>query len=259
MRLNFSHGSHEFFRAAAAAIRQAAAAFPPKVVAVALDTKGPEIRTGMVAGSDPNATFTVQEGSDVRVSTDPALKDQCGPALLYCDYAALATTPGIRVGGVIFVDDGLLALEVREIDRGRGELRCRARNSADLGSQKGMNLPGCSVQLPALSDKDKADLAFGVAELEIDCVFMSFIRSAEQVEEIREFLQSLPGELGSRVRIISKIENEEGLLNYVDILAHSDGVMVARGDMGIEIEVEKVFTAQKVGWCESESIGSWCQ
>lgn len=148
-------------------------------------------------------------------------------------------TKVIEPGRVIYVDDGVLAFEVLEIVNEQ-TVRCKARNNGKISSKKGVNLPNTDVDLPALSEKDKNDLRFGVKN-NVDMVFASFIRRAEDIIAIREVL----GQEGAHIQIIAKIENRQGLNNFAGILAETDGVMVARGDLGIEIPAAEVFAAQK--------------
>lgn len=155
----------------------------------------------------------------------------------YVDYKNI--TKVIEPGRIIYVDDGVLAFDVIEIVNEK-TIRCRARNNGRISSKKGVNLPNTDVDLPALSEKDKADLRFGVKN-KVDMVFASFIRRGEDIRSIREVL----GEEGSQIQIIAKIENRQGLNNFAEILKETDGVMVARGDLGIEIPAAEVFTAQK--------------
>merc|ERR1719350_663803 len=152
----------------------------------------------------------------------------------YVDYTNLNKTIG--VGGVIYIDDGLVSLEVKEI--GDDFVKCVVQNSGPVSNHKGVNLPNVNVDLPALSEKDKRDLKFGV-ENGVDMVFASFIRKKEDVLEVRAVV-------GDKIQIISKIENHEGVQNFDSILEVTDGVMVARGDLGIEIDPQKVFLAQKM-------------
>ena len=155
----------------------------------------------------------------------------------YVDYQNI--TKVIEPGRIIYVDDGVLAFDVLEIKDAK-TIVARARNNGMISSKKGVNLPNTDVDLPALSEKDKADLRFGV-EQNVDMVFASFIRRAQDVRDIRAVL----GREGERIQIISKIENRQGLNNFAEILAETDGVMVARGDLGIEIPAAEVFAAQK--------------
>jgi pyruvate kinase len=242
VRMNFSHGSYEYHGSVIDAARQSVADEPldGRLVGIALDTKGPEIRTGMTVG---DALIDLAQGSTLTVTTDEAKINECSAELIYMDYKNLPKV--MKVGGTIFVDDGLLELQVLEIDEAAGTMKCEVKNSGKLGSKKGCNLPEVDVDLPALSEKDKADLAFGVSK-NIDMVFASFIRKASDVLEVRKCLVEADETIGKRIRIISKIENHEGMRNFDEILNVTDGVMVARGDLGIEIPTSKVFLAQKM-------------
>lgn len=236
VRLNFSHGSYEYHGSVIANTRAANAQRPDNYIGVALDTKGPEIRTGML--KDPSQDAFLEQGSTVVITTDKSKENECSNSLVYVDYERI--TSHVRPGNFVFIDDGLLSLEVKEVSSPT-ELVCVVNNSGPLGSRKGVNLPEVDVDLPAVSEKDRRDLAWGV-EQDIDMVFASFIRKPSDVEEIRAIL----GERGKDIAIISKIENHEGVRNFSAILAVSDGIMVARGDLGIEIPVGKVFLAQKM-------------
>ena len=153
-------------------------------------------------------------------------------------YAGLCED--LKPGNTVLLDDGLIEMTVKAVKG--NEILCSVKNSGELGENKGVNLPGVSVQLPALSEKDKADLVFG-CEQGVDFVAASFIRKASDVEEIRELLNANGGE---NIHIISKIENQEGVDNFDSILSVSDGIMVARGDLGVEIPVDQVIFAQKM-------------
>eukprot|EP00298_Acanthocystis_sp_HF-20_P008893 c17968_g1_i3.p1 GENE.c17968_g1_i3~~c17968_g1_i3.p1 ORF type:complete len:521 (+),score=201.86 c17968_g1_i3:911-2473(+) len=235
-RLNFSHGSHEYHGDTVKNIREAMKQekFSKTTIAIALDTKGPEIRTGKMKN---DVDVSLKEGQKLTLTTDPAYKDICDETIIYVDYENLPKV--ISVGKKIYVDDGLISLSVLSID-GQNIL-VEVLNSGVVGSRKGVNLPEVNVDLPALSEKDKKDLQFGV-EQGVDMIFSSFTRSAADVLEVRRVL----GEKGKQIKIISKIENHQGIQNFDEILAVTDGVMVARGDLGIEIPPEKVFLAQKM-------------
>ena len=146
----------------------------------------------------------------------------------------------IEKGRIIFVDDGVLSFEVLEVKDDQ-TLRCKCLNNGKISSRKGVNLPKTDVDLPPLSEKDKADLQFGVKN-NVDMVFASFIRTGNDIKEIRKCL----GEAGKGIQIIAKIENQQGVNNFDEILKETDGVMVARGDLGIEIPPAQVFIAQKM-------------
>jgi len=230
-RLNFSHGDHESHGGCVDRLREALATRPGAQVAIMLDTKGPEIRTGLLEAGK----VELIKDSIIKVTTDYTVKGNAG--LMGCSYKSLTTT--VKVGSTMFVADGSLTLTVTEI--GDDFVMARCENGVVLGEKKNMNLPGAVVDLPTLTEKDEGDLVdFGIA-YNVDFIAASFVRKASDIEYIRDVL----GPKGANIKIIAKIENQEGLHNYDEILAATDGIMVARGDLGMEIPPEKVFIAQK--------------
>ena len=242
MRLNFSHGDHEEHGARIKTIREISKE-TGKHVAILLDTKGPEIRTGSHAEGD--VKYDLVEGQDFIVTTDYSFKGT--PEKISVSYPGM--TKDLKPGDTILVDDGLIGLEVKEI-KGE-EIFCKVKNSGALGQKKGVNLPGVSVSLPALAEKDKADLKFG-CEVGVDYIAASFIRKASDVAEVRRVLDENGGE---NIKIISKIENQEGIDNFDEILELSDGIMVARGDLGVEVPVEEVPFMQKMMIRKCNAVG----
>ncbi|HBO23710.1 MULTISPECIES: pyruvate kinase PykF [unclassified Providencia] len=232
MRLNFSHGDFEEHGQRIKNLRSVCAK-TGKQAAILLDTKGPEIRTMKLEGGNDVALVA---GQTFAFTTDTSVignKDKVAVT-----YAGLTTD--LKVGDTVLVDDGLIGMKVIKVTA--TDVICEVLNNGDLGEKKGVNLPGVSIGLPALAEKDKEDLVFG-CEQGVDFVAASFIRKRSDVEEIRAHLKKHGGE---NIQIISKIENQEGLNNFDEILEASDGIMVARGDLGVEIPVEEVIFAQKM-------------
>eukprot|EP00121_Abeoforma_whisleri_P015601 Awhi_evm1s14361 len=234
MRLNFSHGSYEFHGGLIKNLRDTFVSNPGPEVAIALDTKGPEVRTGLTAtGEDIKLT----KGMIIKLTSDQAYMEKGTAEVTYCDYVNLPKV--VSKGSTIYVDDGLLSLTVQET--GDDFVVCKVENDGLLGGKKGCNLPNIDVDLPALSEKDKSDLRWGV-EQGVDMVFASFIRKGQDIKDVRACL----GEKGKNIKIMAKIESHEGCRNFDEILEQVDGIMVARGDLGIEVPPEKVFLAQKM-------------
>merc|ERR1712070_1081920 len=233
-RLNMSHGDHKSHMEMVSKLRAAVKERPGSSVAIMLDTKGPEIRTGKLVGGGP---VTYDLGSEVIVSTD--YEAEGNPNLVACSYKDL--TQSIEIGSKILIADGSLVLEVKEIKEEHSVVYV-AKNTATIGERKNMNLPGAIVSLPTCTERDVADIVdFGVPA-GIDYIAASFVRKASDIHFIREIL----GGKGEGIKIIAKIENQEGMNNYEDILRAADAIMVARGDLGMEIPPEKVFLAQKM-------------
>ncbi|EFR04457.1 pyruvate kinase [Nannizzia gypsea CBS 118893] len=214
VRMNFSHGTHEYHKSVIDNAREAERILAGRPLAIALDTKGPEIRTGNTPG---DKDIPIKEGTELNITTDDK-------------YATCSDDKNIR---------RRLSSKSRYVDE--KTLRVKCLNNGNISSKKGVNLPGTDVDLPALSEKDKQDLKFGV-ENGVDMIFASFIRHGSDIKHIREVL----GEAGKEIQIIAKIENQQGMNNFDEILKETDGVMVARGDLGIEIPAAKVFIAQKM-------------
>eukprot|EP00928_Gymnodinium_smaydae_P020050 TRINITY_DN1773_c0_g2_i1.p1 TRINITY_DN1773_c0_g2~~TRINITY_DN1773_c0_g2_i1.p1 ORF type:complete len:1116 (+),score=189.59 TRINITY_DN1773_c0_g2_i1:284-3631(+) len=232
-RLNFSHGDHEAHGACVKRIREAAAQRPDKPIAILLDTKGPEIRTGFFASGDK---IHLTAGQELKLVIDYSFKGD--NTCIAVTYEKLPTA--VAPGNQILIADGSLVLKVKSC--GEDHVITEVMNDCSIGERKNCNLPGVHVDLPVLQDKDKNDLVnFGIPQ-DVDFVAASFVQSAADVRLIRETL----GEAGKNIKIISKIENQAGLANFDEILEATDGVMVARGDLGMEIPPEKVFLAQKV-------------
>jgi pyruvate kinase len=245
VRLNFSHGSHEYHRQTIENARLVAKKLD-KVLAIALDTKGPEIRTGNFLEEE----VFYKPGDNIRVTTDNTYKDKGCKECFWVDYLNMPNV--VEKGSMIYVDDGLLGLEVIATD-GHENIDCVVVNGAPISNHKGVNLPNVEVDLPALSEKDKRDLRFGI-EMGIDMVFASFVRKPEDYVSIRNTL----GSEGSHIKIIAKIENHEGVKKFKEILEVVDGVMVARGDLGIEVPTEQVSIAQKMMICNCMMVGKPC-
>ncbi|MGB8461972.1 MAG: pyruvate kinase [Priestia megaterium] len=230
-RLNFSHGDFEEHGARIVNIREAAKQ-TGKTVGILLDTKGPEIRTNTME----NGAIELEEGSEIIVSMTEVVGTTEKFSITY---------PGliddVHVGSKILLDDGLIGLEVLDINKTDGEIKTKVLNPGTLKNKKGVNVPNVSVNLPGITEKDASDIVFGI-EQGIDFIAASFVRRASDVLEIRELLEK---HNAAHIQIISKIENQEGVDNIKEILEVSDGLMVARGDLGVEIPAEEVPLVQK--------------
>lgn len=215
---------------------------PGNQCAIMLDTKGPEIRTGFLVDHAP---IHLVKGQHLEILTDYSV--QGDNTRIACSYKELPNTVG--PGDQILIADGSLVTKVREWYE--DSVWVEVMNNATIGEKKNMNLPGIKVNLPTLTEQDEKDiLEFGLKR-GIDIIAASFIRRGSDIEDIRELL----GIKGSYVKIIAKIENQEGLENFDDILEKADGIMVARGDLGMELPTEKVFLAQKYMVQKCNSIG----
>ncbi len=232
MRLNFSHGNYVEHGGRIDTMREIIKE-TGITAAILLDTKGPEIRTIKLEGGND---VILEAGQEFTITTDETIignKD-----VVAVTYKGL--TEDLKAGNIILLDDGLVGLTVKEVTGDK--VICTVNNTGALGENKGVNLPGVSVNLPALSEKDINDLKFG-CEQGVDFVAASFIRKADDVRAVRNVLDENGG---AKIQIISKIENQEGVDNFDEILELSDAIMVARGDLGVEIPVEEVPFAQKM-------------
>lgn len=231
-RFNFSHGTHESHLEMLKRVR-AAAAEAGRPIAMLLDTKGPEIRTGLLKDHE-----AVMLEKDCKVTVSPLTEnnEEGSADHIYTTYEKLADD--ISEGAVILVDDGTIELRADEIN-GR-DVMCTVVTGGMLGERKGVNLPGVSVGLPDLTERDYDDIAFGLRN-GFDYIAASFVRNAATIEKIRELISKA----GASAKIIAKIESGEGIDNLADIIKAADGIMVARGDLGVEVEAKMIPQLQR--------------
>ena len=255
MRLNFSHATEEeFFRR----VHNLAKCDGGHKVATLLDTRGPEVRLGGLevckTTGDRKAKVALEAGSTLLLTGDAAFDGAGDATTMYVNYPGLDEV--VEVGDSVLLDDGLVILEVASADA--SGVTCTVTNSNAIGERKGVNIPGAPLGLPPLSDKDQADVAFGVAN-GIDFVAASFIGDAAGVEAVRAFVDAEVAKHpdlypdGDKVLIVSKVESLGALDELEGIVDASDGVMVARGDLGVEVPIASVATWQKtiVGLCRA--------
>ena len=231
-RFNFSHGDHPEHLQRMKLVHQAEKV-TGKTVGIMLDTKGAEIRTTKQA--DGNVDYKI--GDEVRISMDGSVDTTRD--MIHVTYPGLYDD--VHEGGHVLFDDGLLDMQIEKKDDANKELVCKALNEGTLGSRKGVNAPGVSINLPGITEKDSSDIRFG-CDHGINYISASFVRKPQDVLDIRELLEEKHME---DVQIFPKIESQEGINNFDDILKVSDGLMVARGDMGVEIPTENVPLVQK--------------
>ena len=230
-RFNFSHGDHEEQKMRMDMLKKIRDE-EGKPIAILLDTKGPEIRTGILKDGKK---VMLQAGNVFTLSTEDIVGDETKTSITYPGLVA-----DVQVGSTILIDDGLIELKVKE--KRDTEIVCKIVNGGELGERKGVNVPNVPVRLPAITDKDRDDLRFGV-EQKVDFIAASFVRNAECILEIKAFLK----ECGAPyIPVIAKIENAEGIKNIDEIIRCADGIMVARGDLGVEIPAEEVPYLQKM-------------
>lgn len=229
-RLNLAHGDLEEHRKRMDNVRQAAAELDAPV-AILLDIKGPEIRTGLLK----EAACVLKAGERITLTTEQIAGDAERLSVSYQDLPR-----DVHVGSRILIDDGLIELLVEAVEG--SEVHCRIANGGTIKPRKGVNLPGIRTSLPGVTERDVQHIAFGI-EQGIDIIAASFVRKAADIMEIRQLLKDREA---GHIQIVSKIENEEGVENLDAILAVSDGLMVARGDLGVEIPAEEVPVVQKL-------------
>ena len=199
-------------------------------IAILLDTKGPEIRTGVLKDGKK---VSLKEGQTFTLTTREIVGDE---TITHINYSGL--NEDVAAGNKILIDDGLIEREVVKVDG--TEIVCTVINGGELGEKKGVNVPNVKIKLPALTEKDKEDIRFGIKQ-GFDFIAASFVRTADCIREIKEMLDAE----GSAIKVIAKIENAEGIENLDEIIAVADGIMVARGDMGVEIPAQEVPHIQK--------------
>ena len=233
-RFNFSHGSHEYHRAGVERVRRVSEELGMPV-AILLDTKGPEVRTGLL---EDGKKISVSTGDEIVITAQPTDESFHGNAShISLDYLNLPSE--VEKGSVILIDDGLVGLEVQSVDG--NDMHCVVTNGGEIGERKGVNVPNVNIGLPAITEQDRADIMFG-CELGIDAIAASFIRDAAAVREIREICAQMGAE---RVSVYPKIECALGVTNFDEILEASSGIMVARGDLGVEVPAHEVPHLQK--------------
>lgn len=228
-RLNFSHGTHEEHRKTIETFRRVRDE-QDRPAAILLDTKGPEIRLG----DFENGSEILEEGDEFTLTSEkcPGTKERVSTT-----YKALPSQ--VSLGTSILIDDGRVRLRVAGTTE--DEVRCIVVNGGKVSNRKGVNIPNQSLDLEYISEADRQDILFGI-EMDVDYVAASFVRSGADVKVLRALLNENGGD---RIKIISKIENTEGIENFKEILALSDGIMIARGDMGVEVDFEKLPGIQK--------------
>ena len=227
-RFNFSHGTHPEHQARLEVLKALREELNLPVAAM-LDTKGPEIRLKSFA----NGSVALSTGQEFTLTTEDIVGDETRCAITYAELPS-----DVKEGDTILLDDGLVRLTVLETDS--SNIRCRVENDGTMKNNKGVNVPNVRLSMPYMSQRDRDDILFGV-EQGFDYIAASFVRTAADVREIRQLLDKHH----SNIRIIAKIENQEGVSNLADILAVADGIMVARGDMGVEIDFTEIPIIQK--------------
>lgn len=228
-RLNFSHGDHETHKEVIETFRRVRKKLD-KPAAIMLDTKGPEVRIGNFA----EGKITLNDGELFTLTANECEGNNTKVSVTYADLPSQ-----LHVGDRVLIDDGRIEMTVESISG--ADINCRVVTGGEISNRKGVNIPNVHLDLPYLSDQDMADLRFGV-EMDVDYIAASFVRSADDVITMRNFLDYYGGH---NIKIIAKIENMEGIDNFEEILHHANGIMVARGDMGVEVDYERLPGLQK--------------
>ena len=229
-RFNFSHGSYEEHAERIALVRQVSEQLGIPV-ALMLDTKGPEIRTGLLKDGKK---VSLEQGKEFTLYTEEREGDETGCSITYQQLVY-----DVRKGDTILIDDGLIGLEVQRVSADK--IECIIKNGGELGERTGVNVPNVKIHLPGVTQKDREDILFGI-EQGVDYIAASFVRNSDCIMDIREILED---NHGRDIGIIAKIENAEGVENIDEILDAADGIMVARGDLGVEIPADQVPHIQK--------------
>jgi pyruvate kinase len=228
-RLNFSHGEHAYHKETIDIVKKVRKKLAAPV-AILLDTKGPEIRLGMFE----NSSVLLKDGDSFTLTANDVLGNESIASISYKELPSQ-----LSVGNTVLINDGNVRLEVESIDE--SDIHCKVVRGGEISNRKGINIPRVHLDMPFLSDRDKADLIFGI-ENDVDFIAASFVRCADDIITMRKFVDFHGGH---DIKIISKIESVEGIENFDEILRLSDGIMIARGDMGAEVEFEMLPGIQK--------------
>ncbi len=229
-RFNFSHGDHEEHGAKFKNLKKIRTEMD-KPIGTLLDTRGPEIRLGTF--KEENKKYQLKKGQTFTLTTEEVVGDE---TKAYVNYAGLVND--VKEGGSILIDDGLIELHVDKV--GSTDIVCTVMNDGPVSDRKGVNVPGADLSMPFISDKDREDIVFG-CRLGFDFIAASFTRTADDIVQVRKLLDRH----GSKMKIIAKIESVQGVRNIEEILKVADGIMVARGDLGVEVPLEEVPSLQK--------------
>ncbi|KAI5189914.1 pyruvate kinase [Nematocida minor] len=230
-RINFSHGNGADQQDTFDVLNRIRNSDAYSSLAIAIDTKGPEIRTGVF-----EEEVYVEKGDRVVLTTDTQYKSVCNKNKIFIDHAGVYDDLNSSTKN-IYIDDGKIDLEIVEVSKEKQEILTCVKTPGKISSHKGVNIPNAKLSLPSISEKDRADILFGV-EHGANFIFASFIREKENIKEIREIVNN------TEIKIIAKIESQQGIDNIAEIVKEADGIMIARGDLGIEVEYSRLFSIQ---------------